>query len=118
MMSVWCVAVLSISTAAPAVAATDPDTAFFDAVLGRPVGLAATVIGGAMFVVSLPVTATSGSIKSSANSLVGKPARFTFTRPLGDFRYRHDSDYYAGKKNSKPVAAKQNQAITHSGGSL
>jgi hypothetical protein len=114
---VLCVAVLGLGSATPAVARTDPDEAFFDAILGRPVGFAATLVGGAAFVVSLPFTAASGSIKSSADSLVGKPARFTFTRPLGDFRYpryRH-AEHNAAQKNSKPVPAKQNQVIAQSG---
>jgi hypothetical protein len=55
-LSVLCVAVLGPSTATPAVARTDPDAAFFDVILGRPVGLAATVAGGVAFVVSLPAT--------------------------------------------------------------
>jgi hypothetical protein len=58
-------------------------------VLGRPVGFAATVLGSAIFVVSLPVTATSGSIKSAAEALVLRPARYTFVRPLGDMDYHH-----------------------------
>jgi hypothetical protein len=104
-------------SSAPAFAGTQSDEAFFDAVLGRPVGFAATVVGGALSVVSLPVAATSGSIKSTADSLVGKPARFTFTRPLGDSRYHHPRPYnqYAGQKDPKPETAKQNQTITQAG---
>jgi hypothetical protein len=54
------------------------------------------------------VAATSGSIHTSAEALVLKPARATFIRPLGDFSYpRHDEadDYMythvAGKKASR-----------------
>ena len=116
-VSVLCGTILGLGTATPALAHTDPDQAFFDAVLGRPVGFAATIVGGAVFVVSLPFTAASGSIKSSADSLVGKPGRFTFTRPLGDFSYPHNrhSEGYAEKQKSKPVTAKQNQATKHPG---
>ena len=116
-LSVLCVSILGFGTATSALAHTDPDQAFFDAVLGRPVGLAATVVGSAVFVVSLPFTATSGSIKSSADSLVGKPGRFTFTRPLGDFSYPpyHHREHYAGKEKSKPAPAKQTAVIARSG---
>jgi hypothetical protein len=115
-LSVLCVAVLGLGTATPAVARTDPDVAFFDAILGRPVGLAATVVGGAVFVVCLPFAATSGSIKPTADALVGKPARFTFTRPLGDFSYPHQPHpELAGKEKAKPVTAKQNRLIAQAG---
>ena len=115
-LSVLCAAVLSLGGATPVVAHTDPDVAFFDAVLGRPVGLAATVVGGAVFVISLPFSATSGSIKPTADALVGKPARFTFTRPLGDFSYPHPGyPEHAGKPKAKPVTAKQNQLIAQAG---
>ena len=56
-----------------------------DVVVARPVCFAATVIGSAFFVVALPFAAISDSIDSSAEALVKKPARATFTRPLGDF---------------------------------
>jgi len=57
-----------------------------DLVMARPLGLVATVAGSAVFVVSLPFALTSGSVKNTADTLVGKPFRFTFTRPLGDFQ--------------------------------
>jgi hypothetical protein len=60
-------------------------TIVFDAVVARPLCLAATVVGGAVFVVALPVAATSKSIAPTAEALVYRPARATFTRPLGDF---------------------------------
>ncbi len=56
-----------------------------DVALARPVGLAATIIGGAIFVVCLPFSLPSGSVKSTADALVVEPFRFTFKRPLGDF---------------------------------
>lgn len=54
-----------------------------DAGLVRPVGLAATVIGIGLFVVTLPFSALGGNIKESAATLVGAPAKMTFTRCLG-----------------------------------
>src|SRR4051812_48697560 len=82
-------AVLALTSVTPASAHGTPDPAVTaaDAVLARPLGFAATIIGSAIFVVSLPVAAISGSVDSTARSLVGRPAEFTFTRPLGDFDY-------------------------------
>jgi len=56
-----------------------------DTVVARPVGLVALVVGGAFFIVAFPFAATSGSLNTTADKLVGEPYRFTFTRPLGDF---------------------------------
>jgi hypothetical protein len=56
-----------------------------DAIVARPACLVATVVGSAFFVVALPFAAMSKSVKKTAKVLVVKPARATFTRPLGDF---------------------------------
>lgn len=56
-----------------------------DAGLVRPTCLAVTVAGSAVFVILLPFSAISKSVKRSAHTLVATPARDTFTRPLGDF---------------------------------
>lgn len=56
-----------------------------DVTLVRPGCLLATAIGSVFFVVSLPIAATSGSIKKTADTLVVHPAQATFTRPIGDF---------------------------------
>ena len=58
---------------------------FADFVLVRPVGIVALVAGSVLFVISLPFSALGGNVKVAARSLVVKPAKFTFTRPLGDF---------------------------------
>lgn len=60
-----------------------------DAVVVRPLGLLATVVGAALTVVALPFTIPSGSVESSARELILRPAAYTFNRPLGDFS---DSD--------------------------
>jgi hypothetical protein len=59
--------------------------AITDVVLVRPGCFLATVMGSIVFVVALPIAAVSGSIKSTANTLVLTPAQATFTRPIGDF---------------------------------
>jgi len=55
-----------------------------DGVLVRPLGLGATVLGAAAWVVTLPFSALGGNAGEAAQKLVVEPARFTFTRPLGD----------------------------------
>jgi hypothetical protein len=56
-----------------------------DVVVIRPLGLATTLVGAVLTVVALPFTIPSGSVESSVQALVVKPAKYTFTRPLGDF---------------------------------
>ena len=56
-----------------------------DLILARPLGIVATVLGCAVFVVSLPFSALGGNTKQAAQKLVKEPASFTFTRPLGEF---------------------------------
>jgi hypothetical protein len=56
-----------------------------DIALVRPGCFLATVLGSAIFVVALPFAAASGSVRTTANTLVLAPADATFTRPLGDF---------------------------------
>lgn len=55
----------------------------FDLVLLRPLGLAATVVGTAFFIVSLPVSVIGGNTGEAAKKLVAEPAKYTFARPLG-----------------------------------
>ena len=54
--------------------------------LVRPVSLVATAIGTAAFVVAFPFALASGSVHTTASSLVGEPFDFTFKRAPGDFR--------------------------------
>ena len=81
-----CVLAITLSTVTPSRASGDSDSmkVIADTIIVRPMCLVATVVGSAFFVISLPFAATSRSIKQSAHVLVVKPARATFTRPLGD----------------------------------
>jgi hypothetical protein len=63
-----------------------------DLVLARPLGFVATVLGTALFIVSLPFSAAGGNSKEAFERLVEDPAKFTFTRPLG--RWQEEEDYY------------------------
>jgi hypothetical protein len=56
-----------------------------DALVARPLGLVGTVVGAAVWVVSLPFTLPSRSTERAAKQMVAKPAEFTFKRPLGQF---------------------------------
>ena len=55
-----------------------------DTVLVRPFMLASTVVGAVAFVVSLPFSALGGNIDEAGQKLVLEPAKYTFTRPLGE----------------------------------
>lgn len=85
LVSALCVAMV-LTTATPCFAdATDDSVAVIaDVTIVRPGCFIATVIGSAFFVVALPFAAISKSVKSTANTLVVKPAKATFTRPVGD----------------------------------
>ena len=66
--------------------ANDNDIATItDVTLVRPGCFLATILGSAVFVVALPIAAISGSVRSTADTLVVGPAEATFTRPIGDF---------------------------------
>ena len=51
----------------------------------RPLGFAATVIGGAIFVVTLPFSALGGNTGAAYDYLLVDPFMFTFNRPLGEY---------------------------------
>jgi hypothetical protein len=55
-----------------------------DAAVLRPLGLVGTVLGTGAFIVTLPFSALGGNVGEAADQFVAKPARYTFTRPLGD----------------------------------
>jgi hypothetical protein len=91
----FCAGLMVLFTATPTLAdqgraertaaAPSAEAIFADIVVVRPLTFAATVIGSALFVVALPVAAISRSVEPTAHALVVRPARATFTRPLGDF---------------------------------
>ena len=56
-----------------------------DMVLLRPAGFVATLLGSAVFIVSLPLSALGGNTREAMDKLVKAPAKYTFSRPLGDF---------------------------------
>ena len=81
-----CVLALTLSGARPAFASgSSTMDMVVDVALARPISFAATIGGSILFVVSLPIAATSHSIDKAAHTMVVAPAKDTFTRPLGDF---------------------------------
>lgn len=54
-----------------------------DGLIARPLALIGTVIGAVAFVVTLPFTVPSKTTGRAAETLVAKPARYTFKRPIG-----------------------------------
>jgi hypothetical protein len=55
----------------------------FDALLARPLGAAATVVGTSLFVLTLPMSGATGTTDEAAWGLAGRPFNYTFNRPLG-----------------------------------
>jgi hypothetical protein len=54
-----------------------------DCLVLRPLGLVGTVLGTAFFIVSVPFSALGGNVGQAFKTMVIKPAKFTFGRPLG-----------------------------------
>jgi len=86
--TVACLLAVMLSTTTPALATgtSDPVSVVVDVLVARPISFAATVVGSALFVVSLPFAAASRSTKDTAETLVVTPARDLFTRPVGDLQ--------------------------------
>jgi hypothetical protein len=65
----------------------NPAVAAFDVVVVRPLAATALPIGCALFVPAALLTAPNGmdSVKEAAEFFVIGPARYVFTRPLGEF---------------------------------
>lgn len=82
-----CCALLILFAYTPRVSAIEDGSAeaiAADILVVRPLCLATTIVGSALFIVALPVTAMSKSTRQTARALVVRPARATFTRPIGD----------------------------------
>ncbi len=75
-------------TAQERIKALDDDKAAYmmgDLVVMRPLGIAATAVGTVFYVLSLPFSLAGGNEPEARQKLMGDPAGYTFTRPLGDF---------------------------------
>lgn len=82
----WLVLACFVASVTPSYAMEDgsPEAVVADTIIARPACFVATILGGAFFVVALPFSSISGTVDKTAEALVVKPARATFTRPLGD----------------------------------
>lgn len=56
-----------------------------DLLFVRPLGIVSTVVGCAVYVVSLPFSIPGGNQKEVWSTTVVEPAKFTFKRGVGDF---------------------------------
>lgn len=63
----------------------DAGAMFADAVFTRPVSFAATVVGFATFIVTIPFSGIGGNVDQAAEKLFFDPVGHTFNRPLGQF---------------------------------
>ncbi len=55
-----------------------------DILIARPLGIAASIFGAGVFVLSLPFTIPTGSVEKTADMLIVKPFHFSFERELPD----------------------------------
>jgi len=86
LITALCVLAICSASVTPCRADTDkPLKIITDVAVLRPTGLFATAVGSVFFVVSLPFSAATHSIKETAHTLVISPVKATFTRPLGDY---------------------------------
>ncbi len=79
---------LLISISFPAFAGTDDPSAgamVADAFFLRPAGNVAMIVGGVLFVLTLPLSATGGNVKVAGQKMVKDPFKFSWQRGLGDF---------------------------------
>ena len=92
LLVILCALALALAGITPASSQTEGGggAMIADVVIARPLGFVATVLGTTFFVVSLPFSAASGNVGKAADALVKRPAKATFTRPLGDFESLRD----------------------------
>ena len=65
-----------------------------DAIVARPLGLVFTVVGAAVYLVTLPFSLAGGNAGEAGKALVVGPAEATFVRCLGCSRsgYKHTAE--------------------------
>jgi hypothetical protein len=55
-----------------------------DLLVARPIGIAAGIVGTAVFIVTLPFTIPASSVDAAAQMFIVEPFRFSFARPFPD----------------------------------
>jgi len=63
----------------------DAGAMFADLVFTRLISFAATIVGAATFIVTIPLSGIGGNMDQAAEKLVQDPIGHTFNRPLGQF---------------------------------
>lgn len=58
----------------------------FDLFIVRPLSLAGTIVGTAVYIVALPINLITFNFVDPARRLIIEPAKFTFVRDLGDLQ--------------------------------
>jgi hypothetical protein len=57
----------------------------WDLIAVRPISMAASLVGSAVFIVAYPFAALGGNTDVASEKLVKEPFHYTFSRPLGEF---------------------------------
>jgi hypothetical protein len=57
----------------------------FDGLVARPVGIATTLLGTGLFVVTLPFSASGGNVDAARERFIDESVDYTFQRCLGCF---------------------------------
>lgn len=70
-----------------------------DLLLARPLLMATTLLGGAVYLVTLPFSLAGGNAGNAADTLVVKPAEAAFIRCLGCTRPGYKSEAYSVEEN-------------------
>lgn len=89
--------------------ATDPAFVLLDVILYRPVGLALTIAGTALYVGLSPLTAMASipephdAFEKTYKVLIRMPARYTFVRPVGDRSLSGYEAFYDEPGANQPV---------------
>lgn len=90
-------ALLQAQTTPAAPMAPEPQATvvILDGLVGRPLGLAATVVGTATFLATLPFSIPTGDVGRAAQGMIVEPGAWTFTRPMGkDDPKRYESFFF------------------------
>jgi hypothetical protein len=91
LVAISCVALLAGGAPAMADDYASPSDAgadmLADIFIVRPISLAGSILGAAVFIVTLPFTLVTQSTDEAAKELLGNPLEYTFNRPLGDFQH-------------------------------
>ena len=72
-----------------------------DLLIARPLLLVTTLLGGAVYLVTLPISVAGGNAAAAADTLLVKPAEATFVRCLGCTRSGYKSDAYDVGENQR-----------------